>query len=65
MNSQEMRGTAHPAEPVQDDRLAAFDPYRPTDHHQDRPPVVAFDPYFTSSSSGSRDFDELMWKRAA
>src|SRR3954454_9211788 len=35
------------------------------DHHQDRPPVVAFDPYFTSSSSGSRDFDELMWKRAA
>jgi hypothetical protein len=56
-------------EPVQDDRLAPFDPYRPTDHWQARPPVVAFDPHFGSLSGGSgydsRDFDEMMWERAA
>jgi hypothetical protein len=64
MVDHETRGIITPAEPVQDARPAGFDPYQPADH-QDRPPVVVFDPYFTSSSSGSRDFDELMWKRAA
>jgi len=56
-------------EPVQDDGLAAFDPYRPTDHWQARPPVAGFDPHFgsPSGSSGhhSKDFDEMMWERAA
>ena len=65
MNNQEVRGTSHSAEPVQDDRLAPFDPYRATDHRQDRPRVAAFDPYFGSPSSGSRDFDEMMWEYAA
>ena len=65
MDSQETHGTIYPAEPVQDARPAVFDPFRPTDHHQDRPLVGAFDPYFSSPSSGSRDFDEMMWERAA
>ena len=60
MNNQEVRGRTHPAEPVQDDRLAPFDPHRPTDHRQNRLRVVAFDPHFGSPSSGSRDFDELV-----
>ena len=64
MVDHETRGIIPPAEPVQDARLARFNPYQPADH-QDRPPVVAFDPYFTSSSSGNRDFDELMWECAA
>jgi hypothetical protein len=69
MHDQATYEVTQTAEPVQADCLAAFDPYRPTDHWQDRPPVGAFDPHFGSPSGGSghdsRNFDEMMWEWAA
>jgi hypothetical protein len=69
MSSKEASGAAQRTETLQDDRSATFDPHQPTDHRQDRPPVVMFDPHFGSPSSGggrdSRDFDEMMWEHAA
>jgi hypothetical protein len=64
MDDHKTRGTTHAAELVRDVSPAVFDPHQPA-AHQERPSVVAFDPYFTNQASGSRDFDELMWERAA
>src|SRR3954470_14209321 len=66
MNNQEAPGASKKVDPLHDGSPAVFDPYGPTDHtdhRQDRPPAVVFDPYFGKLPRDSRNFDTVTWGR--
>ena len=66
MNNQEVPGASKKVDPLHDGSPAVFDPYEPTDHtnhKQDRPPAVVFDPYFGKLPRDSRNFDTVTWVR--